>query len=332
MIQEPFISIVVPFYNISEYVRPCLCSILSQEYNNYEVVCVDDGSTDDTLNQLKQFGRCERVRVFSKENGGLSDARNFGVTKALGDYISFVDGDDVVSPWYLSALSSSLCPNKNSFVLGQLRYINAGEGDIEAWVRPIKRREVSSAELLNELCFEKILPSACARLAPKSFYLQHPFPIGKRYEEISTILDYVGASDLAVVIDEPIYGYIMRQDSIVHKNKVEMDQIEDYEDALAAFSDKLKSIDSSLYLSIQHYAFICLHLCRLYRLLLKTGSDNLIKKEKSYKELVDKCAPKILSSGMVPTLFKIRIAIFSISPRLYDLFMSIYEAKVKNVG
>ena len=92
------ISVIVPVYNTEKYVEKCLKSIISQEYVEVEVIVVNDGSTDNSANIIKQFELQypNKVKCYDKENGGLSDARNFGVTKATGDYICFVDSDDYI--------------------------------------------------------------------------------------------------------------------------------------------------------------------------------------------------------------------------------------------
>ncbi|MCD8311357.1 MAG: glycosyltransferase [Firmicutes bacterium] len=102
---HPFVSVIVPFYNIENCVDYCLNSLLTQSYDNFEVVCVNDGSTDNTARRLDAVADSDnRIRVFHKENEGVSVARNYGVEHSNGNWISFVDGDDIVSPDYLEYL------------------------------------------------------------------------------------------------------------------------------------------------------------------------------------------------------------------------------------
>ena len=91
------ISIVVPVYNIEKYIGKCIDSIISQTYQNYELILVDDGSKDDSSNICDEYAKNnENIVVIHKSNGGLSDARNAGINKATGDYVIFVDGDDFI--------------------------------------------------------------------------------------------------------------------------------------------------------------------------------------------------------------------------------------------
>ena len=89
------ISIIVPIYNIENYIEKCLTSIINQTYNNYELILVNDGSTDSSETICKKIAKeNKQIKYFYKKNGGLSDARNYGIRKSSGEYLMFVDGDD----------------------------------------------------------------------------------------------------------------------------------------------------------------------------------------------------------------------------------------------
>lgn len=97
MTNNPKISIIVPCYNASKYIAKCLQSIINQSYKNIEIICVNDGSTDNTLNILRKIQRKDkRIVIINKRNGGVSAARNDGIKKSVGDYILFVDSDDYI--------------------------------------------------------------------------------------------------------------------------------------------------------------------------------------------------------------------------------------------
>ena len=91
---NPLISVIVPIYNVENYIRECVDSIINQSYRNIEVLLIDDGSTDESGTIIDSYKCDERILVFHKCNGGLSDARNYGIEKANGDYILFIDSDD----------------------------------------------------------------------------------------------------------------------------------------------------------------------------------------------------------------------------------------------
>ncbi|MCR8916920.1 glycosyltransferase family A protein [Bacteroides sp. ET225] len=102
---HPKVSIIVPIYNAAKYLYKCLDTLLTQTYYNYEIILIDDGSNDSSFLICKQYlKKSDKVKLFHKENGGVSSARNLGIEKAEGQWITFVDSDDWVSPFYLEHL------------------------------------------------------------------------------------------------------------------------------------------------------------------------------------------------------------------------------------
>lgn len=94
----PVFSIIIPVYNVEEYLEPCLNSIISQTYSNYEVIIVNDGSTDSSLQICERYAKKnKKFKVFSNENQGISISRNFGIEKATGDFLIFIDSDDYLA-------------------------------------------------------------------------------------------------------------------------------------------------------------------------------------------------------------------------------------------
>ena len=118
MKNKPLISIIVPVYNVENYLQRCLDSLLAQTFNNIEIILVDDGSTDHSLAICQMNAEKDtRIRVFSKENGGLSDARNFGISVARGTWVSFVDSDDYVDTDYIEYLYTILINNNATMAI-----------------------------------------------------------------------------------------------------------------------------------------------------------------------------------------------------------------------
>ena len=102
---QPMISVIVPIYGVEAFLPACLDSLLAQRYAHYELILVNDGSPDNSWRVMQEYAaKDSRVRIFQKENGGVSSARNFGLAQAQGEYITFVDPDDTVDPLLLSLL------------------------------------------------------------------------------------------------------------------------------------------------------------------------------------------------------------------------------------
>ena len=96
---KPLVSVLIPVYNVEKYLERCLDSILKQTLTKIEIICVNDGSTDNSLSILKEYQKKDsRIIIVNKENGGLPSARNAGLDRAEGKYVGFVDSDDYIEP------------------------------------------------------------------------------------------------------------------------------------------------------------------------------------------------------------------------------------------
>ena len=109
MKDNPLISVVIPIYKVEKYLCECVDSVINQTYTNLEIILVDDGSPDNCPAICDDYAsKDSRIKVIHKENGGQSSARNAGIKIAKGEYISFIDSDDYVSPVYIEQLYSTL--------------------------------------------------------------------------------------------------------------------------------------------------------------------------------------------------------------------------------
>lgn len=113
-------SIIVPVYNVKDYLDQCMDSLLNQTYSDYEILLIDDGSTDGSGDQCDTYSIYEQVRVFHKPNGGLSDARNFGIERADGEYLVFVDSDDWIEKQSLEKFVESLGSDRPDVLITRL--------------------------------------------------------------------------------------------------------------------------------------------------------------------------------------------------------------------
>lgn len=215
---NPLISVVVPFYNVEECVADCLDSLINQTFESYEVVCIDDGSTDGTAQLLDDYASLyANVRVFHFENAGLSVARNRGVKLAQAELISFVDGDDFVSPYYLSALYKAYDNVPGRMV--QAKSLKGPREELKKSDWPdcpsspnlvtLSGNDLKRSFLLGELPF-----AAWARLAHRSLYIAVPFVPGVVYEDCMSMPDIIERLNEVAVLDQTIYAYIIREGSI----------------------------------------------------------------------------------------------------------------------
>lgn len=160
------ISIIVPIYNIKEYLERCVDSILAQTYENIEVLLVDDGSTDGTSLLVDELGKKDnRIRVFHKENGGSSSARNLGIHEAKGTYLGFIDSDDYIEPYMFEKLYEAIQRTGMPIAQGSREEIDEN-GNIlpDICIPPEKETVYSSKDFMKELLLHKGDCSFCTKL------------------------------------------------------------------------------------------------------------------------------------------------------------------------
>ena len=222
-ILNPLISVIIPVYNVEEYVESCIISVINQQYNNLEIILVDDGSTDKSGEICDQFALQDaRIKVFHKKNGGLSDARNYGLANSSGDYIGFVDSDDYISTELYSTLLE-LCLKYDSKI-SCARFDTFGE---DKWNIPKETGKIevlSSCELLKMIIWPWLYPDKFAsisvwdRLYKKDLIEQLIFPKGKIYEDIIYSTKAIIGADKCVYINKILYHYRLRDGSISGNN------------------------------------------------------------------------------------------------------------------
>lgn len=205
------ISVIVPVYNVERYLRGCLDSLLGQTYRELEVILVDDGATDSSGAICDEYARGdERIRVIHKENGGLSSARNAGLSVARGEYIAFVDSDDTVeSDAYELMLS---CMTGVDIVLCGTRVVREGERHKK---RADTRRRTLSREELWEEIFVKLDNSVGNKLYRKSVLEGITFPEGLVHgEDLLFNLRVLQHARAGVFLFAKKYNYYKREGSI----------------------------------------------------------------------------------------------------------------------
>lgn len=211
--KKPLISIVVPIYKVEKYLDKCVDSIVSQTYDNLEIILVEDGSPDNCPKMCDEWAKKDkRIRVIHKENGGLSDARNKGIEVAKGEYITFVDSDDYIENDYVEFLYENLTNNNADISMGKqyVRYpnktLNTGSGNIYI---------VNSHYCLDKLLYgEDFDVSAWAKLYKIELFKTVRFPKGRIFEDTATTYKLIDLSNKIVLNSKPIYNYIIRDDSI----------------------------------------------------------------------------------------------------------------------
>jgi glycosyltransferase, group 2 family len=214
------ISVIIPVYNVEDYLHYAIESLEKQTYKNFEVILVNDGSTDDSGKLCDEYSeKYSNISVFHKENGGLSDARNFGVQQAKGEFITFLDPDDYLEEYSLELLAGIQEMHDCDIVSTRVKatelynvYSNHSltEEDIKNVI--VMDRDV----FLEEAFYDKVATvSACGKLYRKNI-LEIPFPKGRIYEDLYIVSEHVAKANKIVHTPLQIYNYYKRQGSIVN--------------------------------------------------------------------------------------------------------------------
>lgn len=213
---QALISVVIPVYNVENYVGKCIDSVLNQTYQNLEIVLVDDGSTDNSGSICDEYmKKYSNIKVVHKENGGLSDARNCGINICHGDYITFIDSDDSIKKNYVAYLYELMQQYDCEMSICDFEYINE-KGKVlnrvtnTGMVELFDRKE-AIVELLNS---SKINTSASMKLYKIQLFEGIRYPKGLLYEDVATTYKLILRCNKVVRGDVPLYEYLLRNGSI----------------------------------------------------------------------------------------------------------------------
>lgn len=208
------VSVIVPVYNVENYLRECVDSILRQTYKSIEIILVDDGSSDSSgLICDKYKEKDNRIKVIHKENGGLSDARNSGFRISKGEFITFIDSDDIVSDDFIETMIKALTVDCEVVVSGLTKFTYI----IPKFDRnqSVEIQKLSNEEALKILCnMTKFGNSACAKLYKRQLIEKYPYPKGKLYEDLATTYKIIGEAKGIIYCSKKGYFYRQRIGSI----------------------------------------------------------------------------------------------------------------------
>ncbi|HCT63561.1 MAG TPA: glycosyl transferase family 2 [Erysipelotrichaceae bacterium] len=214
MTEQRTISIIVPIYNVEAYLEKCLKSIFNQTFQSFELILVNDGSTDSSATIAKEMIKnFSNARLIEQANAGLSAARNTGLEHANGKYVAFVDSDDTIDEMMIEKLYNRAIQTDSDIVACDMLYVYDD------------RREFSSGGDFDSFSIETrpellgINNSACNKLYKTTLFSDVRFPIGLWYEDLATIPILYFKANRVSKVDEPLYFYYQRSTSIAHSLK-----------------------------------------------------------------------------------------------------------------
>ena len=250
------ISIIVPVYNVEDYLGQCVNSLINQTYTNLEIILVDDGATDKSGVLCDILAEKDtRIKVIHKKNGGLSDARNAGIDVATGTYIGFVDSDD----WIDEDMFSKLINSSKKF-----------DADISFCAVTVvyDRQFVNRSLNIDNYCMEKdqavemlLHDDKCKSFAWNKLYKRElfkeiRFPVGKYFEDVFIMHEIFENANRVAYVDDGLYFYRQREGSIMHMKAVTawMDYLEAVEKRINYYkneNDYIKILSSVMFNAIK---------------------------------------------------------------------------------
>ena len=302
-----FLSVIVPAYNVEKYIEKCIQSIAKQDISDYEIVVINDCSSDNTLNVIERLNIQNMVIINKDKNGGLSETRNVGLEVARGDYVMFVDADDYLADNVLGKIEKFAKYNQPDLIY--LKYImvkNGKEINCENFISPcdsvFEGREFLIRELKN-----RVLPiPACFSIYKKAFLIENElrFKVGILHEdELWTPLCLMSANKIGT-LDLYFYYYQIRNDSITQKkdktkNGIDMAETAKTLDAIVnqMDDDELKTLMNN-------------HIAMIYMKAISRGK--LYKSE--YKSNIARTFPLKRAYYLKE---RVKALLFAFSPHLY---------------
>lgn len=318
--REPLISIILPVYNIEQYLPKCMESLFGQTYKNLEFVLVDDGSEIACKNLCDEYAKQDsRVVVYHKANGGLSDARNYGIKRARGEYISCVDPDDYVDTDYVEYLYSLLSAFECQMSICQLR-VKYDNGMIKDKGTDRKEEKVDTVFCLEEMLYHGVVDTcAYAKLYHRSLFDHVRYPKGKIFEDIGTTYELIMQCDNIALGYQSKYTYAFHNNSIVNSrfNQNKFDLLEMTDKMAQDVSEKYSILQKAV-LRRQVYARIS----TLNQMLNVPGYDI---ERNEILQYIRRYSKNILEDPKAPKRDKVAVILLRTNYKVYKFCWNLYR-------
>lgn len=313
----PKISIIVPVYNVEKYLKRCVDSILNQTFKDFELILVDDGSTDTSGEICDEYsGIDNRVVVVHKKNGGLSNARNNGIDMASGEYLGFIDSDDYIEKDMYEVLYNDITKNNADIAI-------CGMYDVYGGVPIENKNTIDKCVLDNITAFKltlesKILSvSAVNKLYKKSLFKELRYPEGKTYEDAYLTPIILFNSQKIAYNPLPKYYYVHGENSIT-TNAFKMSDlgvIEAYKKHLEFVRKNIPDLEEQAM-----FRYLWAHMI-IFDKIIRTENFNNDEIYQNVLKVLKSNVSTILKNRLFSYKRKISMLILIISPKLYKKFL-----------
>jgi len=316
--KKDIISIVVPIYNVEKYLDKCIDSITNQTYKNLEILLIDDGSTDDCPKICDKWAKKDsRIKVYHKKNGGLSDARNYGIERAKGKYIGFIDSDDWVELDMYENLYREIVNNEVDIVIcGRfIEYENSYTIEQKANEKVIMDKKEALIKLNSFAGFDM---AAWDKLYKKSLFNDIEFPFGKKCEDAYIAYKLFEKCKKIEYYPQCYYHYLQRKYSISKSNTLNMDFIYAAKEQLEFFKNKYSDI---LDVAETNYAF---SVKIIYEIAIERKIE-ITKELKDYKKEIKKYRKAVRENKYIGKRKKLVFILFN---DFYIVYLILKKIKI----
>lgn len=315
----PKISIVVPVYNCEKYISNCINSILEQSFKDFELILVDDGSSDRSFEICESFAKKDnRVRAIHQPNSGVSRARNRGLDEAKGEYIGFVDGDDCVDKEMYERLYKNLADNNADIsICGIVNYFVKKDGTTEK-VRqsPVDGFWIFSGEQALKEALQSRLYSVnpVNKLFKRELFDKLRYPEGKISEDAFLIPVVISKAGKVVYDSKPMYYYLRRENSITTSNFSDSgwDVVEAYKNHLNMVSEKFPNLKK-----VAKFRYLWAYTYVIDKIMLSENSENYLEDFKKAFNFIKKNILQIIFNPYFSLKRKIAVTVLLINKKIY---------------
>lgn len=325
--REDLISVIVPVYNMEQYLERCVNSIVDQTYRNLEIILVDDGSTDRSPRMCDEYAAKDgRIKVVHKVNGGLSDARNAGLQVATGTYIGYVDSDDWIEPQMYQRMYEACIEHQAQVAVCRYAKIYRDHVDREGngQVTVFDREGILKIYLTDQPEYV-VYNSVWSKLFAREVVEGVLFPVGKNSEDIMYTTKAFCKLEKAVYIDECLYDYVLdREGSIMNVNRTQRM----FQDEIPFWREHITCIREMVSKDMGDMAAYYFYRRLLsYYMELAVGEETRIAAKRIAGIMRDERAEirRVYTNAFEGKGDVIRMQLFLVSPRLYRSVNQIYE-------
>lgn len=317
MTDQSLISVIVPVYNIEEYLPRCVKSIVNQTYQNLEILLVDDGSTDGTGALCDKLAETDaRIRVFHKTNGGSSSARNFGIKEAKGDYLAFVDSDDYIEPEMYAKLMQGIVDTGAAIAQIGRDEVDENSNKLpDICVPPAEDVFIESEDFMRELLLHKGDCSFCTKLVQKELFADMEFPLGVLNEDFHLLVQMLPNINGIMSLKGQTYHVFYRMGSNTRKKNAN-DFSRVYGDNVDN-ADMVQEIVDQTYPSLHDIA-VRFGLFQRLDYLLHIPISQMEKDNKQYKDIciyIRKHTSDTIKNNYLTKKNKIYLLLFAAAPK-----------------